>query len=61
MRRLEGRLGKLGAKAGSGGAPFLVLVEDTDGTRRDAMTGEEVVPPPGARVIVFTTRPDGPQ
>ena len=61
MKGLEGRLSKLEAKGGSDRPPFLVLLEDADGTRRDPRTREPVVPPPGAFVVVLGVRPDGPQ
>ena len=61
MRRLGGRLATLEAKTGSAEAPFLVLLEDADGIRRDARTGEPVVTPPGAFVVLLRERPDGPQ
>ena len=55
------RVRRLEAEAGAGSAPLVVVFEGPDGVRRDPATGEPATPPPGAQVIVFTTRPDGPQ
>ncbi len=55
LRRLERAVCK------SGRPPLVVAFEDGDGVLHDPLTGTPLVPPPGAQVIVFTERPDGPQ
>ncbi len=40
---------------------LVVVLDDGDGVWRDLRTGAVVVPSPGALLVVFTERKDGPQ
>ncbi len=62
MRSTARRLARLErATSKSGPPPLVVAMDDGDGVLCDPLTGAPLVPPPGARVIVFTERADGPQ
>ncbi len=62
MRTTQRRVERLEQAAGGTGHPALVVAMDAgDGVLRDPLTGAPLVPPPGAQVIVFTERADGPQ
>ncbi|MDP9356005.1 MAG: hypothetical protein M3R02_12135 [Chloroflexota bacterium] len=61
MRSTRRRLERLERTTGKSGPPLVVAFADRDGALHDPLTGKPLVPPPGAKVIVFTERPDGPQ
>ncbi len=62
MRSTARRAGRLERVAGKTGHLVLVVAtDDGDGVLHDPLTGTPLVPPPGAQVIVFTERADGPQ
>ncbi|MDP9355723.1 MAG: hypothetical protein M3R02_10675 [Chloroflexota bacterium] len=62
MRTTQRRVGRLETAAGTTHRPALVVVlDDGDGVWRDLQTGAVVVPPPGALLVVFRERKDGPQ
>ena len=54
-------LARLEATTGGAESPFLIVREEPGGVLVDLRTGEPVTPSPGAVVIVFRERPDGPQ
>ena len=62
VRGVNRRVGQLETAAGTAHRPALVVVlDDGDGVWRDLRTRAVVVPPPGALLVVFSERKDGPQ